>query len=296
MFFRYNYFKQHNDNQKIQDYKEFYKKFSNTREFGGSYTHMDHLIASRFHDVFGNIINIVLKKNPKNIVDVGCGSGLNLPLSNMFPNIKYTGVDYAEKTIENSKKIFPNVDFHVMDAFNLKFDNSTFDLAIISEVLILYKEKSDRVKILNELERILKPNGIAIIIVTKDSVLLKMSINISKIIARFKKIPLPTDFMCVNFTESDMKKNINETNFELVEIIHTASKYGVLESVEYLNMRKYTRNFDTNEKQIGYEKNQNILKDLKNQSHSNFLMTFFYKIAKVFPSLFQFYSIYVVKK
>ena len=296
MFFTYNYFRQHNDDKKIENHKEFYKKFSNTREFGGSYTHYDHLIASRFSDISGHMSNIILRKIPKNIIDLGCGSGINLPLSNIFPNMKYTGIDYAEKTIENSKKLYPKIDFHVMDIFDLKFEDSVFDLAIISSVLILYKDEKDRIKILKELTRILKKDGVGVLIVYKDSFLLKISIKISRLIAKYKKIKLPEDFMAVHFTKNDMKKFINKTDLEIIETIHTATNFGILESVRYLNMSKYKRSFGADEKQSEYEKNQNILQDLKNQSNSNLLTSFYYNIAKIFPSLFQFYSIYVVKK
>ena len=56
MFFTYNYFKQHNNNVPITDYKSFYKEFSNKREFGGEFTNFDHLIKNRFMDIFGHVL------------------------------------------------------------------------------------------------------------------------------------------------------------------------------------------------------------------------------------------------
>ena len=35
MCYVYTYFRQHNDNKEIESYKDFYRDFSNKREFGG---------------------------------------------------------------------------------------------------------------------------------------------------------------------------------------------------------------------------------------------------------------------
>lgn len=97
MFISYNFFCQHNEEKEIQNYKEFYKKFSNTREFGGNFTNFDHLKKNRFMNNIGHMSNIVLRQEPREILDIGCGDGINLPISRLFPNIRYEGIDYAEK-------------------------------------------------------------------------------------------------------------------------------------------------------------------------------------------------------
>ena len=78
MFFENNYFRQYNDEKEITDYKSFYKKFSNEREFGGDYSHWDHIVLNRFLHTFGYMFDAVLRKMPKNILDIGCGNGQNL--------------------------------------------------------------------------------------------------------------------------------------------------------------------------------------------------------------------------
>ena len=295
MFYTYNYFRQHNDDKEIKNYKEFYKKFSNEREFGGDFSHYDHLIKNRFMDIYGNMINIFLRKMPKNILDIGCGAGINLPLSKWFDFTNYTGIDYAEKTLEHSRSVYPKVNFEVQDAFNLKFEDK-FDLAIISGVLILYKEESDRLKLLENAKNILKDDGLLIAIVWKDSWLLKYSIKLSRLLAKIYKVKLPEDFMGVHFTEKEAMNMFEKANFRVEEKIHTSHLYGALESMRYLNMKKYKRNFGIGEKEIGDEKKQNILEDLKKESGSNFLITFYYLIAKYFPSSLSMFSIYVLSK
>ena len=295
MFYTYNYFRQHNDDKEIKNYKEFYKKFSNEREFGGDFSHYDHLIKNRFMDIYGHMINIFLRKMPKDVLDIGCGAGINLPLSKWFDFVNYTGIDYAEKTLEHSKNVYPRVNFEVQDAFNLNLKQK-FDLAIISGVLILYKEESDRLKLLENAKNYLKDDGFLIAIVWKDSWLLKYSIKLSRVIAKIKNIKLPEDFMGVHFSQKEAMDMFEKANFKVEEKIHTSQYYGTLEAVRYLNMKKYKRNFGAGEKNMGYEKEQNILKDLKKESDSNFLMTFYYFIAKYFPSSLSMFSIYVLSK
>lgn len=295
MFYTYNYFRQHNNGEEIKNHKEFYKKFSNEREFGGDFSHYDHLIKNRFMDIYGHMINIFLRKMPKNVLDIGCGAGINLPLSKWFDFINYTGIDYAEKTLEHSKSVYSSVHFEVQDAFNLDL-NEKFDLAIISSVLILYKEEIDRLKLLENARNSLKDDGLLVAIVWKDSWLLKYSIKLSRVIAMMNKVKLPKDFMGIHFTEKEATNMFNKANFKIEERIHTSQFYGALESVRYLNMKKYKRNFGVAEKELGSEKNQNILQDLKTESNSNFLMSFFYFMAKFFPSSLSMFSIYVLSK
>ncbi|MCG3711700.1 class I SAM-dependent methyltransferase [Aliarcobacter butzleri] len=295
MFYTYNYFRQHNDNKEIINHKEFYKKFSNEREFGGGYSHYDHLIKNRFMDIYGHMINIFLRKMPKDILDIGCGAGINLPLSKYFDFVNYTGIDYAEKALEHSRSVYPNIDFEVQDAFNLNL-NKEFDLAIISSVLILYKEEEDRLKLLENAKNVLKDDGLLVAIVWKDSWLLKYSVKLSRIIAKLRKIKLPEDFMGVHFTQKEATSMFEKANFKIEEKIHTSYFYGALESVRYLNMKKYKRNFGIAEKEVGNEKKQNILEDLKKESNSNFLISFYYFMAKYFPSSLSMFSIYILSK
>lgn len=296
MFHTYNYFRQYNQGKEIKNHKEFYKKFSNEREFGSeNFGHYDHLIKNRFMDIYGHMINIFLRKMPKNVLDIGCGAGINLPLSKWFDFLDYKGIDYAEKTLEHSKKLYPKIDFEVQDAFNLNLSNK-FDLVIISGVLILYEEESYRTQLLENAKNVLNENGILVAIVWKDSWLLKSSIKISRVIAKIKSVKLPEDFMGIHFSETEAIHMFDKANLRVEEKIHTSSLYGALESVRYLNMKKYKRNFGKAEKELGSEKNQNILKDLQKESDSNILMYFYYLFAKYNPSSLSMFSIYVLRK
>ena len=299
MIIRLNYFRKHNDNKEIDDYKEFYKKFSNEREFGGSYEHYNHLFEDRFSDIFATMYKTVLRKKPNNILDIGSGVGKNLPFSKLFENIDYYAIDYAEKTVQKGQEIFPNINFSVGDAFNLEFKPDKFDMAIISHLLILYKEESDRVRILKEAQRIINEKGIVVVTVWKDSFFIKLSILLSRFIGKLLKIPLPQDFMGIHFTEKEMKKTIYKARLEVDTIIHTSELEGLNIALKYLTMQRYKRDFKNEEKNPEHI-SQNYIQDLKDSLPSNtynkIVFNSLYFFYRLFPKLFNFHSIYILKK
>jgi ubiquinone/menaquinone biosynthesis C-methylase UbiE len=159
MFFAYNNYKKLSDGLEIKDYKNFYKNISNKIEFGGAFNNYDFLVKHRFMNFFQHVYNAVLRRHPAKILDMGCGNGVNLPIANIFPSIEYHGLDYAEKAIENARKEYPHVIFHIEDAFHTGFDDNTFDMIILSNVLVIHKEEEDRVNLLTEVRRLLKSDG-----------------------------------------------------------------------------------------------------------------------------------------
>mgnify|MGYP000906966555 CR=1 FL=1 len=183
MFETFNYFKKYNDNKKIDDFKSFYRNFSNDREFGAAFTNYDHLVKNRFSDSFQVVYNAALRKMPKKILDVGCGNGVNLPISKILP-IDYHGLDYAEKTIQAARKNYPKVTFHIGDAFNMKFKNETFDMLILSSVLILYKSKKDQIALINECMRVLKQDGILVLVMLNAAPMFYLSVKLSRLLGK----------------------------------------------------------------------------------------------------------------
>ncbi|MBC7946503.1 MAG: class I SAM-dependent methyltransferase, partial [Chitinophagaceae bacterium] len=287
MFETYNYFKQHNDNQKIENYKEFYREFSNKREFGGDFSHLDHLVKNRFMDIWGHVFNIVLRRQPKSILDIGCGLGINLPLANVFNQVDFHGLDYAENTLTKARELYPDVKFHVGDAFNMEFKDSAFEMCILSAVLILYKNASDQENLLNEIRRVMTDDGVLILIVWNDSLLLKASIYLSRFFGKILGQNLPTDFMGVHFKNKEIKQIVKKSGFNVDQVYNTGHIYGVLESVRYLNMSKYNRSFGAAESESTTFISQIVLEDLiKHAGGFCYLTTIFFYIDKLCPSLF----------
>ena len=57
-----------------------------------------------------------IRPPPQSILDVGCGAGVFFEICRRhFPDIKYTGVDYAEEAIQLASSKWPNSEFYVKD-------------------------------------------------------------------------------------------------------------------------------------------------------------------------------------
>lgn len=113
---------------------------------------------------FGGVVEF-LKDKKGNILDLGCGSGRN------FVKIdgKIYGVDFSEKMVEmareraEDKKI--SAEIFKAEAYDLPFENDFFDSAICIAVIHCVEKEINRKKALEELFRVLKKGGEAMITV-----------------------------------------------------------------------------------------------------------------------------------
>lgn len=88
----------------------------------------------------------------KTALDVGCGPGFYVDLL-LKHGFKATGVDYSENVINKAKSLFPNGTFEVNNAYDLGFDDDSFDLVLsIGLLQCLY----DHEKAIKELCRVSK--------------------------------------------------------------------------------------------------------------------------------------------
>ena len=99
------------------------------------------------------------KKNAR-ILDVGCGRGrTTVPLKEAGFDV--IGIDISEEMIRAAKHKFDDIDFRVMDACDLKFEDETFDYVLFSfnGLDVIYPE-AKRLLALRETYRVLKKDGL----------------------------------------------------------------------------------------------------------------------------------------
>lgn len=98
------------------------------------------------------------------VLDLGCGNGRFYELFKN-KNIDYVGADNSKKLIEIARKRYPGVKFQTADALNLPFPNNHFNKVYCIAVLHHIPSKEIRLKVLTEIKRILKPEGLLILTV-----------------------------------------------------------------------------------------------------------------------------------
>ncbi len=99
------------------------------------------------------------------VLDVGCGTGEfeRLVLAD-HPTQKITGVDISDKMLAIAKQkchAYPNVSFQIARASALPFANDNFDV-VVSANSFHYFDDPDAA--LGEMKRVLKPDGIVVIL------------------------------------------------------------------------------------------------------------------------------------
>lgn len=131
----------------------------------------------------------LLPNNAKDILDVGCGTGIFEGILLLYEDksgMNITGIDGSPKCIEVAKsKQIPNAVFLCGDAESLPFRDNSFDCCLLIEVIEHISDKWSAVK---ELKRVLKPGGILIITTpNKRDIVLRMHNLLMNLIMKLTK-------------------------------------------------------------------------------------------------------------
>jgi ubiquinone/menaquinone biosynthesis C-methylase UbiE len=101
------------------------------------------------------------------VLDVGTGTGwLAIGFAKEIPGVEVIGLDLSgvalELARENAREsgVSSRVSFEIGDAEDMLFENDMFDLAISSNTLHLVKNP---VRMLDEIQRVLKPRGVFLV-------------------------------------------------------------------------------------------------------------------------------------
>ncbi|MEX3760303.1 class I SAM-dependent methyltransferase [Paraburkholderia phenoliruptrix] len=93
------------------------------------------------------------------LLDIGIGTGRTIPLMLAMSN-DYTGVDYTPKLLEMASSRYPGRDLRHMDARDMsELPSDHYGLAAFSWNGIDCVDYGDRVKILKEMYRVVRPGG-----------------------------------------------------------------------------------------------------------------------------------------
>jgi ubiquinone/menaquinone biosynthesis C-methylase UbiE len=169
-FLEYKIFKRNNYSQSQQrkiSYNKHWLNFNNISYFKKPYCwyifNNEYFLAPAglTHDIFISLIKSeILKLKPRNVLEVGCGIGLNIfYLAKIFKDIKFTGIDISDHAINKNnlflkKNNINNVKFYCKNAKKLSFKQNTFDLTYT--VLALEQMNQIKFKVIREIKSVTK--------------------------------------------------------------------------------------------------------------------------------------------
>lgn len=99
------------------------------------------------------------------ILDYGCGYGRTADILDTDNYKNIYGVDISNEMINLSRKRSPEYEFHVIESKDVKlnFEDGFFDAVFLLGALTRIKSDKEQNKVLNEIARVLKPNGLVFI-------------------------------------------------------------------------------------------------------------------------------------
>lgn len=149
-----------------------------------------------------------------NILDIGCGSGFSIEKI-LSGNFNVYGIDTTEEVISYAKKIRPNYHFQVGYAEDLPFENNFFNVIFYLDSI---EHLNDPCLSLKEAHRVLKPEGVVIILVIKER---HPIFKIIWWIWKKTKGKIWEDAHLWVFNENNLSKMIIDTGFNISKIYKT---------------------------------------------------------------------------
>lgn len=113
-------------------------------------------------EITAALLDEFVPRKLKNVLDVGCGTGLNLKWLKRYADSEVKGLDIEETALrfcrERGERFLTQA-----SATDLPFADDTFDLITSFDVLVQLPGKEADEKAIAEMYRILKPRGIAFV-------------------------------------------------------------------------------------------------------------------------------------
>lgn len=148
-------------------------------------------------------------KDEQSIIDIGCGEGITLKkLIKKFPDKNIRGIDYSRENVGICKKHGLPVKYG--SVYDLKIEDNSVDCVIFLEVI---EHLNNPRKALKEIHRILKKNGLLILLFPNDKIF-----KIARILTfKFKEAfydPGHTE----QWTPKEIKKTLGKLSFKIIKI------------------------------------------------------------------------------
>ena len=140
----------------MDELEKYYNKFNEDKRLLSRHGQVEFFIATNY------ICSIIGNRKNLKILDVGAGTGrYSAYLADLGHDV--TAVEYVNKNVSQIKEKNNNIIAKQGDARNLKFKDNEFDIVLLFGPLYHLFTEEDKVLALNEAYRVLKPNGVALV-------------------------------------------------------------------------------------------------------------------------------------
>jgi len=151
-------------------------EYDNVENIGRSYESFDSPTEKRIHQYYHiqevktvtNLLKKMKAKNYKTVVDLGSSHGFWYESYKNMGFKKLIGIDISKERILQAKQRGYD-EVHACNAYELPFENDSQDCIISNNVLVHVLQDSDKLRVLNEVKRVLKKDGIFIFSIANAS-------------------------------------------------------------------------------------------------------------------------------
>jgi len=180
------------------------KNFEKEYQEKGTYYHNLTGFKKFFFDINYKLLAEPIKPTDK-VLDVACGDGA---FSDYLPTEDIIGIDNAPTAIKFAQESGKKGTYKVMNMENLDFQENTFDVVTCS-LSLFYFDESNMDKVLQEIKKVLKPNG--------KFIFSYKNLDHSKI----QEYIATLDSTMKSFSLDELKEALKRNGFEVEKIVGT---------------------------------------------------------------------------
>lgn len=126
--------------------------------FGDEHEEYDVLGERAYHRLLSRFAEMIGSRPGDSCIDLGCGSGAFTERLDVF-GLNLQGMDISSRLIENARARNSNVSYFVGDIMSTDLPDGGFDVVVYSGVLHHFSSPDERIAVLREGRRLLKPGG-----------------------------------------------------------------------------------------------------------------------------------------
>lgn len=140
----------------MNELEKYYCKFNEDKRLLSRHGRVEYFVANKYiHEVIGGRTNL-------SIIDIGAGTGrYSIALAEEGHNV--TAVDIVKKNVSTIRLKSDKVIAKQGSALDLKFEDESFDIALLFGPLYHLFTHEDKLKAITEAKRVLKPGGYLLI-------------------------------------------------------------------------------------------------------------------------------------